>query len=68
MVSMSVRSEKYRAIADDCVAASERATEPDGRSHWLIMAQAWGRLAQQVEKLEQTEAEVANSEEPKAGQ
>jgi len=67
MMNMSVRSEKYRAIADDCVAASERATEPDGRSHWLIMAQAWVRLAQQVEKLEQTEAEVANSEEPQAG-
>jgi hypothetical protein len=31
------------------------------------MAQAWVRLAQQVEKLEQTEAEVANSEEPQAG-
>ena len=59
---MSVRSQDYRAAASDCVLAADSSVEPEARTHWLMMAQAWLRLAEQAEKLETAEAE--KSEEP----
>ena len=52
-------------MASDCVSAANSSAEPEARTHWLMMAQAWLRLAEQAEKLETTEAE--KSKEPQTG-
>ena len=49
-------------MASDCVSAANSSAEPEARTHWLMMAQAWLRLAEQAEKLETADAE--KSEEP----
>jgi hypothetical protein len=62
MSAMSMRSQDYRATASDCVSAANNSAEPEERTHWLMMAQAWFKLAEQAEKQETAAAE--KSEEP----
>jgi hypothetical protein len=59
---MSMRSQSYRASASVCFSAADNSAEPEARTHWLMMAEAWLKLAEQAEKLETAEAEM--SEEP----
>ena len=46
-----MRSQEYRANGAACFLAAENAESPDKRAHWLMLAHAWVKLAQDVEVM-----------------
>jgi hypothetical protein len=45
-------SEEYRAKAAACLLAAEGLKDPNTRTRWLAMAQAWNRLADDAERMQ----------------
>ena len=43
---------QWRSKAADCLRLSREANTPESRSHWVIMAEFWFRMAQHVEDRE----------------
>jgi hypothetical protein len=56
----------YRLYAANCVELAERVSDGDRRLFLLRMAQAWGRLANQVEKNVPNNADAASVSEASA--
>jgi len=46
-----MRSQEYRANGAACFLAAENADSPDKRAHWLMLAHAWVKLAQDVDGM-----------------
>jgi hypothetical protein len=44
-------SEEYRVKAAACLLAAESTNLPEARARWLAMAQAWNRLADEVDRM-----------------
>jgi hypothetical protein len=44
-------SDEYRAKAAACLLAAKSLTDPNIRTRWLTMAQAWNRLADEAERM-----------------
>ena len=43
--------EGYRVKAAACLLAAEGTNQPDTRTRWLAMAQAWNRLADEADRM-----------------
>jgi len=41
--------ERYRQLADECLAKAAVAADPERRLHWLLVAEKWLTTAQQVQ-------------------
>jgi hypothetical protein len=54
----------YRLYAANCVELAERISDADRRIFLLRMGQRWARLAEQVEKAEQTNSDVVSQHQP----
>jgi hypothetical protein len=46
----AMRAQEYRSKSAACFLAAEHSKLPDVRNRWLAMAQAWLKLADEVEK------------------
>jgi len=44
-------AQEYRANGAACFLTAEKAESPDKRAHWLIMAHAWIKLAEDAEGI-----------------
>jgi hypothetical protein len=44
-------SEEYRSKAAACLLVAESMKDPNVRTRWLAMAQAWNRLADEAERM-----------------
>jgi hypothetical protein len=42
-------AERYRQLADECLTKAAVAPDPDGRLHWLLVAEKWLTMAEQVQ-------------------
>jgi hypothetical protein len=47
---------QWRSKAADCLRLSREANTPESRSHWVIMAEFWFRMAKHVEDREITDS------------
>jgi len=46
-----MRTQEYRANGAACLLTAQNADAPDKRAHWLMMAQAWVKLAEDAEAI-----------------
>ena len=50
--AVTVRADQYKANAELCQRASDKATGQDAKAAWLLLAQSWMVLVQGEERLE----------------